>query len=45
MKEISESTMACVDHFAPEKPRIGQKKSDDWITTNLKTPLKNVMIY
>ena len=45
MKEISETIIACVDHFAPEKPRTARSNSDDWITTKIKTPLKNVMIY
>ena len=45
MKEKSESIMACVDHFSPEKPRTGQNTSDDWITNKIKNTTKNVMIY
>ena len=40
MKEISESIMACVDHFAPEKPRTGRNKSDDWITNTIKNAIR-----
>ena len=45
MKEIPESIMASVDHFAPEKPRTGRNKSDDWITNKIENATKNVMIY
>ena len=40
MKEISESIMACVDHFAPEKPRTGQNKTDGWITNKIKYAIR-----
>ena len=45
MKERPETIMASVDHFAPEKPRTGRNKSDDWITNKIENATKNVMIY
>ena len=45
MKEISESTMAFADHFAPEKQRRGRNKFDDWITNEIKIAIKNLMIH
>ena len=39
MKEISESIIACVDHFAPKKPRTGRNKSDDWITNKIENAI------
>ena len=39
MEGLSETIMASVDHFAPEKPWIGRIKSDDCITNKVKNAI------
>ena len=39
MERLSETIMASVDHFAPEKPWIGRSKSDDWITNKVENAI------